>query len=99
MTQRRKAENRSGFCNAWLERGGAAAPGRPPARSDVGRSAGERGRVPAAGSRLRCPQSYAVPVSGGEFEEDCSMHLTDTLAGNRDVFPLPALKRILPPPP
>ena len=25
------------------------------------------------------------------------MHLTDTLAGNRDVFPLPALKRILPP--
>ena len=27
------------------------------------------------------------------------MHLTDTLAGNRDVFPLPALKRILPPPP
>ena len=26
------------------------------------------------------------------------MHVTDTLAGNRDVFPLPALKRILPPP-
>jgi len=27
------------------------------------------------------------------------MHLTDTLAGNRDVFPLPALKNPSSPPP
>ena len=64
-----------------------------------GRSAGERGRVPAAGSRLRCPQSYAVPVSGGEFKEYCTMHLKDTLAGNRDVFPLPAPRNASYPPP